>query len=209
MHDLCCFDRMLCSLSQHIFGGSLEVTVDIQQRPRPQGISSPSPPVASPLPAAAAAATTAPQGPPPDPLLPQQARATLGGCQAEPWVLIGQTNIGGVERVGGGGEWKQIEGGGREGLSLQTVTVEGGGGGWRKQCCGSSGAGANLVLGACQWLRLRSGTSQWWRVLQRRQWQPWSEGAARLLRLQVQEAEWNEDIPRISLIQIFVIEIAI
>ena len=84
MHDLCCFDRMLCSLSQHIFGGSLEVTVDIQQRPRPQGISSPSPPVASPLPAAAAAATTAPQGPPPDPLLPQQARATLGGCQAEP-----------------------------------------------------------------------------------------------------------------------------
>ena len=64
-------------------------------------------------------------------------------------------------------------------------------------------------VGGWHWLRLRSGTSQWWRMPQRRQWQPGSEGAARLPRRQEPEAEWNEDIPRISLIQISVIEISI
>ena len=36
-----------------------------------------------------------------------------------------------------------------------------------------------------------------------------TEGAARLPRLQGPVAEWNEDIPRISLIQMFVIETSI
>ena len=40
MHDICCFctGRMLCSLSLHISGGSLEITVDTQHRLCPRGI---------------------------------------------------------------------------------------------------------------------------------------------------------------------------
>ena len=77
----------------------------------------------------------------------------------------------------------------------------------RTHGCGSL-CWANLAWGASQWLRLRSGTLQRWTVVQRRQWQHCSEGAASLRRRQGPVSEWNEDIPRISLIEIFVIEIS-